>query len=49
MMASEAAMFDYHGALVVVEIGNGEIVLIHPPGGSPEGRREPIRCMRFRR
>jgi ADP-ribose pyrophosphatase YjhB (NUDIX family) len=35
-MASEAAVFDYHGALVVVEIGNGEIVLIHPPGGSPE-------------
>jgi ADP-ribose pyrophosphatase YjhB (NUDIX family) len=35
-MASEAAMFDYHGALVVVETGNGEIVLIHPPGGSPE-------------
>ena len=35
-MASEAAMFDYHGALVVVETGNGEIVFIHPPGGSPE-------------
>ena len=35
-MASEAAIFDYHGALVVVETGNGEIVLIHPPGGSPE-------------
>ena len=29
-------MFDYHGALVVVETGNDEIVLIHPPGGSPE-------------
>ena len=29
-------MFDYHGALVVVETANGEIVLIHPPGGSPE-------------
>jgi ADP-ribose pyrophosphatase YjhB (NUDIX family) len=35
-MVSEAAMFDYHGALVVVETGNSEIVLIHPPGGSPE-------------
>ena len=35
-MASEAAIFDYHGALVVVETGNDEIVLIHPPGGSPE-------------
>jgi ADP-ribose pyrophosphatase YjhB (NUDIX family) len=29
-------MFDYHGALVVVETGNDEIVLILPPGGSPE-------------
>src|ERR1700690_1184003 len=35
-MVSEAAMFDYHGALVGVETGSGEIVLIHPPGGSPE-------------
>src|SRR5579859_5552647 len=35
-MTSEAAMFDYHGALVVVETGDGEIVLIHPTGGSPE-------------
>jgi ADP-ribose pyrophosphatase YjhB (NUDIX family) len=25
--------YDYHGALVVVEAGNGEIVLIHPLGG----------------
>lgn len=25
--------FDYHGALVVVESGNSEIVLIHPLGG----------------
>jgi ADP-ribose pyrophosphatase YjhB (NUDIX family) len=28
--------FDYHGALVVVEVGVDEIVLIHPPGGPPE-------------
>jgi ADP-ribose pyrophosphatase YjhB (NUDIX family) len=28
--------FDYHGALVVVETDTAEIVLIHPPGGSPE-------------
>jgi ADP-ribose pyrophosphatase YjhB (NUDIX family) len=28
--------FDYHGALVVVEIGDDEIVLVHPPGGLPE-------------
>lgn len=28
--------FDYHGALVVVETGAGEIVFIHPPGGPPE-------------
>jgi ADP-ribose pyrophosphatase YjhB (NUDIX family) len=26
-------LFDYHGALVVVETDNDEIVLIHPPGG----------------
>jgi ADP-ribose pyrophosphatase YjhB (NUDIX family) len=26
--------FDYHGALVVVETDRGEIVLIHPLGGS---------------
>jgi len=35
-MTSAAASFDYHGALVVVETGNGEIVLIHPPGGPPD-------------
>jgi ADP-ribose pyrophosphatase YjhB (NUDIX family) len=28
--------FDYHGALVVVETGNDEIVLIHPAGGPPD-------------
>jgi ADP-ribose pyrophosphatase YjhB (NUDIX family) len=28
--------FDYHGALVVVETDNAEIVLIHPAGGPPE-------------
>jgi ADP-ribose pyrophosphatase YjhB (NUDIX family) len=28
--------FDYHGALVVVETADDEIVLIHPPGGTPE-------------
>lgn len=28
--------FDYHGALVVVETGDHEIVLIHPAGGPPE-------------
>jgi ADP-ribose pyrophosphatase YjhB (NUDIX family) len=28
--------FDYHGALVVVETGANEIVLIHPAGGSPD-------------
>lgn len=30
------AAFDYHGALVVVETDDGEIVFIHPPGGAPE-------------
>ena len=35
-MAFVAKPFDYHGALVVVETGTGEIVLIHPPGGPPE-------------
>jgi ADP-ribose pyrophosphatase YjhB (NUDIX family) len=28
--------FDYHGALVVVETADNEIVLIHPQGGLPE-------------
>lgn len=31
-----AAEFDYHGALVVAETEAGEIVLIHPPGGTPD-------------
>jgi ADP-ribose pyrophosphatase YjhB (NUDIX family) len=30
------ADFDYHGALVLVETDAGEIVFIHPPGGTPE-------------
>ncbi len=34
-MADEHVEFDYHGALVVVETGAGEIVFIHPPGGPP--------------
>jgi ADP-ribose pyrophosphatase YjhB (NUDIX family) len=34
-MTSEPAKFDYHGALVVVETGADEIIMIHPPGGSP--------------
>jgi ADP-ribose pyrophosphatase YjhB (NUDIX family) len=28
--------YDYHGALVVVETTRDEIVLIHPPGGTPD-------------
>jgi ADP-ribose pyrophosphatase YjhB (NUDIX family) len=28
--------FDYHGALVVVEMDHRQIVLIHPAGGPPE-------------
>jgi ADP-ribose pyrophosphatase YjhB (NUDIX family) len=28
--------FDYHGALVVVETDDDEIIFIHPPGGPPE-------------
>jgi ADP-ribose pyrophosphatase YjhB (NUDIX family) len=35
-MTSEPENFDYHGALVVVETDDGEIVFIHPPGGPPE-------------
>jgi ADP-ribose pyrophosphatase YjhB (NUDIX family) len=35
-MTSEPENFDYHGALVVVETDDGEIVFIHPPGGSAE-------------
>jgi ADP-ribose pyrophosphatase YjhB (NUDIX family) len=36
VMESAAPPFDYHGALVVVETPAGEIVFIHPPGGSLE-------------
>jgi ADP-ribose pyrophosphatase YjhB (NUDIX family) len=32
-MQNDDAAFDYHGALVVVETDEGEIVLIHPLGG----------------
>lgn len=32
-MARTDADFDYHGALVVVENGDDEIILIHPLGG----------------
>jgi ADP-ribose pyrophosphatase YjhB (NUDIX family) len=28
--------YDYHGVLVVVETDNGDIVFIHPPGGTPD-------------
>src|SRR5665213_1748028 len=35
-MAFEGTAFDYHGALVVVETDAGEIVFIHPQGGTPE-------------
>jgi ADP-ribose pyrophosphatase YjhB (NUDIX family) len=35
-MAAAEPAFDYHGALVVVESGPDEIVLIHPPGGPAE-------------
>jgi ADP-ribose pyrophosphatase YjhB (NUDIX family) len=35
-MEFEGTAFDYHGALVVVETDAGEIVLIHPRGGTPE-------------
>ncbi len=35
-MASAEPSFDYHGALVVVESGSNQIVLIHPPGGPAE-------------
>ncbi len=30
------SLFDYHGALVVVELDDGRIVLVHPAGGSAE-------------
>jgi len=35
-MAAMSKLFDYHGALVVVETHEGKIVLIHPPGGPEE-------------
>ena len=35
-MTSATDHFDYHGALVVVETTDGEIVFIHPPGAPPE-------------
>jgi ADP-ribose pyrophosphatase YjhB (NUDIX family) len=28
--------FDYHGALVIVEMGDDAIVFIHPPGGTSD-------------
>ena len=34
-MAFELELFDYHGALVVIETDAGEIVFIHPSGGDP--------------
>jgi ADP-ribose pyrophosphatase YjhB (NUDIX family) len=35
-MTSDPSHCDYHGALVIVEIDDDHIVLIHPPGGTPE-------------
>jgi len=35
-MALEPATADYHGALVVVEMDDDQIVLIHPPGAPPD-------------
>jgi ADP-ribose pyrophosphatase YjhB (NUDIX family) len=35
-MVSAAPLFDYDGALVVVETDADEIVFIHPPGGPPD-------------
>jgi ADP-ribose pyrophosphatase YjhB (NUDIX family) len=32
-MATQDRPFDYHGALVVVETAEGEIILVHPRGG----------------
>jgi ADP-ribose pyrophosphatase YjhB (NUDIX family) len=32
----DSAEFDYHGALVVVETGDDEIVMIHPAGGTED-------------
>jgi ADP-ribose pyrophosphatase YjhB (NUDIX family) len=36
MTVDDVALFDYHGALVVVETDVDEIVFIHPPGGPAE-------------
>ena len=33
---SSSPRFDYHGALVIVEMDDDHIVLIHPPGGPRE-------------
>jgi ADP-ribose pyrophosphatase YjhB (NUDIX family) len=35
-MNIESTPFDYHGALVIVETKSGEIVFVHPAGGTPE-------------
>jgi ADP-ribose pyrophosphatase YjhB (NUDIX family) len=35
-MGSAPEAFDYHGALVVIETDEREIVFIHPYGGTPE-------------
>jgi ADP-ribose pyrophosphatase YjhB (NUDIX family) len=35
-MGPAGPAFDYHGALVVVERGSDEIVLIHPAGAPPD-------------
>ncbi|HVA52291.1 MAG TPA: NUDIX hydrolase [Acidimicrobiales bacterium] len=35
-MDFEGTAFDYHGALVVVESSDSEIVFIHPRGGTPD-------------
>lgn len=34
-MTASLEEFDYHGALVVIETDAGEIVFIHPHGGTP--------------
>jgi 8-oxo-dGTP diphosphatase len=35
-MSADRPEFDYHGALVVVETSDGALVMIHPPGASPD-------------
>jgi ADP-ribose pyrophosphatase YjhB (NUDIX family) len=35
-MTAASESFDYHGALVVIETDAGEVVFIHPSGGTPE-------------